>query len=344
MAPINTDESEEKGDRQSPLHELAKDLSGSNTGAKSSLSLQTRPSLFASFATTQNATAASDPTAPLPAPAMKIPRRSRDNDATEKRLEKLETLMTSQADSNEKFRGNIMSILMSMSQGQSGYDEYDGQEEDYADEADADVDEAERQGEAFESPEVTEVGKSMLTEEMPVSGFAVKFASSSYGDEIDGETASSLQYLLTNKLAEKHLTDLLEKYETPKNAKNLCVPKVNQQIWDSLRPHTRNNDLKLQKVEKLMVKGITAIAKNKEGLSEDQENGLTCLAAAVFEMNMLRREFIKPGLQEKFAPLCKTSIPITENLFGNDLSKYIKDIDEVNKVTTQMARFAPYNT
>ena len=96
-----------------------------------------------------------------------------------------------------------------------------------------------------------------------------------------------------------------------------------------------------------MVKGITAFAKNGGGLSEDQENGLTCLAAAIFEMNMLRREFIKPGLQEKFAPLCKTSVPITENLFGNDLSKYIKGIDEVNKVTTQMARqprFAPYST
>ena len=71
----------------------------------------------------------------------------------------------------------------------------------------------------FESQEVTEGGKNTVTEDMPVSGFAVKFVSSSYGDEIDGETASSLQYLLMNKLAEKHLTGLLEKYETPKNAK-----------------------------------------------------------------------------------------------------------------------------
>ena len=57
--------------------------------------------------------------------------------------------MTSQAASNENFRGNIMSILMNMSQEQGGYDEYyDGQEEDYAEEGDenvtADVDKAER--------------------------------------------------------------------------------------------------------------------------------------------------------------------------------------------------------
>jgi hypothetical protein len=177
-----------------------------------------------------------------------------------------------------------------------------------------------------------------------VSGFATRFAASTYGDDIDSGIASSLQYLLNTKLPEKPLKDILEKYETPANAKNLCVPKVNTQIWDSLRPHSRNNDLKLQNVENLMVKGITAFTKNLP-LKEDQENGLTCLAAAVFEMNMLRREFIKPGLQEKFAPLCKSSVPVTENLFGDELSKTIKDIDEVNKVTGKMARqqrFAPY--
>ena len=93
----------------------------------------------------------------------------------------------------------------------------------------------------------------------------------------------------------------------------------------------RNTNLKLQKVEKLMVKGLTAIAtgaKEKE-LSTDQENGVTSLAAAVFEMIMLKRNLIKPGLHEKFAALCKPSIAVTEYLFGNDLTKHIKDTDEV---------------
>ena len=100
-------------------------LPRNNTGAKSSPSLKPRTSLFASFAATQNDTATPAPPAPLLAPVVKIPRRSRDNDATEKRLEKLETLMTSQAASNKNFRGNIMSILMNMSQGQGGYDGQD---------------------------------------------------------------------------------------------------------------------------------------------------------------------------------------------------------------------------
>jgi len=32
-----------------------------------------------------------------------------------------------------------------------------------------------------------------------------------------------LQYPLTSKLADKALEDILEKYEAPRNAKNLCV-------------------------------------------------------------------------------------------------------------------------
>ena len=53
MAPINIDERQEKGDRQTPLlEELVKDLPGNNTRAKNSPSLQSRPSLVASFAAT----------------------------------------------------------------------------------------------------------------------------------------------------------------------------------------------------------------------------------------------------------------------------------------------------
>ena len=73
-----------------------------------------------------------------------------------------------------------------------------------------------------------------------------------------------------------------------------------------------------------------AMARTKEELTEDQKNGFTCLAAASYEMNMLRQDLIKPGLQEKFSQLCKPTVPITENLFGDDLTKHIKDI-EVHK-------------
>ena len=66
----------------------------------------------------------------------------------------------------------------------------------------------------------------------------------------------------------------------------------------------------------------------EKDLTADQENGVTSLAAAVFKINMLRRNLIKPGLHEKFTYLWKPSNPVTENLFGSDLTKCIKYIDE----------------
>ena len=182
------------------------------------------------------------------------------------------------------------------------------------------------------------------TEKLP-SGFAVKFATITVGKPIDPVIATSMEYLMKNKLADKPLADMLDKYDTPSNAKAMMVPKVNPPVWDSLKNHTRNNDLKLQKVQKLLVKGMIAMTKNLEKVNEDEQNGLTCLAAASFELNMLRRELIKPGLQEKFAQLCKAEVPITENLFGNDLSKHIKDLSEVHRATAKVSRgqrFSPY--
>ena len=89
--------------------------------------------------------------------------------------------------------------------------------------------------------EAAQAKRSMLSEPT-ASGFA---ALTTVGEEIDLTRASSMQYLLTNKLAKPPLNDMLDRYITPNNARNMCVPKVNTQIWDSLKPHTRNTDLKL---------------------------------------------------------------------------------------------------
>lgn len=290
---------------------------------------------------------------PLPAPPGRIPKlpsatvtrasevdESGKTSSTDQRLEKLERLITAQAEQTE----GIVSVLSNITNNNDYpyYPDEDGElgEEEPCDELSGGVDLTAAIDMPAQSTAMTEVPT-----EPAVSGFAGKFAASSYGSEIDTGIASSLQYLLTNRLGEKPLNDICDLYDTPKNTRYLCVPKVNPQIWESLSPHARNNDLKLQKVEKLMVKGVTAFAKTTDGLTEHQENGLTCLTAAIFELNMLRREMIKPGLHDKFANLCKPSIPVTENLFGDDLTRHIKDIDEVHKATGKMVRyprFAPY--
>ena len=62
------------------------------------------------------------------------------------------------------------------------------------------------------------------------------------------------------------------------------------------------------------------------------------VGAANFELNMRRRDNIKPELNEDYKHLCSSSLPFTEFLFGNDadLSKPLKDLAEATKVSKKL--------
>ena len=132
--------------------------------------------------------------------------------------------------------------------------------------------------------------------------------------------------------------DMLDKYETPTSCTNLSVPKVNVAIWDSLQPKTLSVDLKIQRVRRSLVKGITAFTQDLKDPTESQQDTLACLANAVFEMSMLGRNMTKPDLNSKFTQLYKPEVQTTEYLLGDDLSKHIKDLSEVHKATDAVGR------
>lgn len=70
---------------------------------------------------------------------------------------------------------------------------------------------------------------------------------------------------------------------------------------------------------------------------------------------MLRKEVIKPDLNHKYAHLCKQSAMPTEWLFGDDLPKAVKELEDQQKATGVVkshhkfsqhfsyTKFAPYN-
>ena len=58
------------------------------------------------------------------------------------------------------------------------------------------------------------------------TGFTVKDAAVTVGKHIDPVMATSMEYLLRNKLAEKPLGEMLDSYDTPSNAKAMTTPKV----------------------------------------------------------------------------------------------------------------------
>lgn len=179
------------------------------------------------------------------------------------------------------------------------------------------------------------------------------------GDPIDTELSAIITSLLTKGMAEDKLQEKMTKIARPQNCEALTKVKVNQLIWDNLSANVRSQDLRMQKVQTSLIKGITGvvIATNKilsrldsipEGrdLTQGLSDGIAMLANANKEINMRRKEMIKPDLHDDYKHLCSSSLETTSLLFGDELSKQVKDLTEVNRVGKKVAhsRSARANT
>ena len=68
------------------------------------------------------------------------------------------------------------------------------------------------------------------------------------------------------------------------------------------------------------------------------------------ELNLRRRESLKPDLNAQFASLCNQTTPVTSELFGDDLGKEIDEVSRANKLSRKLSSkrssprgYQPYN-
>ncbi|KAJ8028369.1 hypothetical protein HOLleu_30577 [Holothuria leucospilota] len=180
------------------------------------------------------------------------------------------------------------------------------------------------------------VSEVKMAKATPMMGFASRFAGpSEIGPPVEENLACSMNYLITTKVEDENIMDTCQNFLQPENCEALVVPRVNPTIWDNLSATTRTVDSKLQRCEKPLVKGLTALVSSYDGkeLSETEENILALFSNSLFELNMLRRDLIKPELNQRYAHLCKPSVKTTQWLFGDDLPKMMKDLEEQHKAT-----------
>lgn len=67
-------------------------------------------------------------------------------------------------------------------------------------------------------------------------------------------------------------------------------------------------------------------------------DSIALVANANHKLNMKRRELIKPDLNPPDTKLCKKDIKPSTKLFGDDLSKHLKDMAKAKKAGRQMQR------
>ena len=132
---------------------------------------------------------------------------------------------------------------------------------------------------------------------------------------------------------------LIKKYKVPENCTMASAPVVNQEVWKTLDKSAHWNDKVLVDIQNLVSVGIAPIIRLTEIMKEQNavnseakaliSDALTIMGQVQYNLSLRRRYMIRPSLKRKYSGLCQMSMPITTKLFGDELSKEIKNCDSL---------------
>ena len=94
----------------------------------------------------------------------------------------------------------------------------------------------------------------------------------------------------------------------------------------------------------LLVPFISGDTPNTREILTVNMDSIALLRNTHHKLNIKRRELIKPELNPPYMRLCKEEIKTTSKLFGDDLSKHLKDMAELKKAGIQMQKSSSTNT
>lgn len=167
-----------------------------------------------------------------------------------------------------------------------------------------------------------------------------------FGSEALASIASMIEKICKNKSDVSALIKS-EDNKIPSNCKGLAPPSVNAEIWQYLDRRSRQQDLMSQNVQRLIGLGIVPLIRMAESLKNKNVNiktlrdlvtrAMTILTNAMFEASIRRRVMLKPVIDRKFHQLINRNEPVGTNLFGDDVSKRLRDINEATKLNRSMA-------
>ena len=169
--------------------------------------------------------------------------------------------------------------------------------------------------------------------------------------------ANVVNKALSTHMKEDKYKDKSEKYLRPKNLDCAIVPKVNRPVWDGMRKATRITDCKLQQIQTDVLKSVVPICKVISELFENRNNpenldpkqlvstlsdSFAFIGCANENLTLKRKDFIKGDLPKNMQGICDSADKETpsEFLFGENLNSKIKEVVELNKLSTKFDK--PY--
>ena len=170
------------------------------------------------------------------------------------------------------------------------------------------------------------------------------------GPAVNEKLAEVVTNILANGIDSDTITEKSKAYERPQNMAMLDITRVEPLVWDIIQSDTRSADIKLQKIQASITRGlmplILAAQKcveanthliNINDVFPAMSDSIAFLADATHTQNLLRRDSIKADLKPDFKALCAHKNPVGTTLFGDEVEKQIKEIGETHKIANRAA-------
>ena len=144
------------------------------------------------------------------------------------------------------------------------------------------------------------------------------------------------------KVSKATLNILMRKYPTPSNLTEMKVPRMNKEIWRLIGKWQRKSDLSLSATQRYLMKAATTVLKlidyipnnpssEKQVAMQTAADIITMMGRVNQELVSKRKTMVRPCLKGDFKTL-STSTKVTENLFGDNLTQDIKDVQVKRKI------------
>ena len=160
------------------------------------------------------------------------------------------------------------------------------------------------------------------------------------GPKINDKVAGVVNKLCLQRISQDQSKAMIKRHSTPQNV-NLTLPKYEPSIWNEIPGKTRVNDIKFQSTQALLIAFVNCQLEVAETLLKTKLEkqvittylgGITLAMASNYELNLRRRDAMRPQFKSEFAKgQCSSTNPADEFLFGGDTAKRIKEIAELNK-------------
>ena len=166
---------------------------------------------------------------------------------------------------------------------------------------------------------------------------------------VDTELASLANSVFCDGMSEEKYKEFKDNVHRPENCEALTNVRLNQLIWDIVKPQTSSMDSKMQVTQTCLAKAGILVTQMLNDLPSTVSGdtldlgtkALAFLGHGFHNLCLRRRELVKPELKAEYLHLCSSTVPHSTLLFEDDVEKRVKDISDVNKVGVRIATRGP---